>query len=86
MYPDYVIPCDYGVMKDKLGVKIINKFVGLRTKIYSYLIDVGSEDKKTKDIKKCVIKRKLKFEVYKNCLEAAQPDYKINHLKKIKLM
>ena len=46
IYPDYVISCDYGVMKDKLGVKIMNKFVGLRAKIYSYLTEVGSEDKK----------------------------------------
>ena len=46
IYPDYVTSCDYGVMKDKLGVKIMNKFVGLRAKIYSYLIGVGSEDKK----------------------------------------
>ena len=33
-------------------------------------MDDGSEDKKAKDTKKCVIKRKLKFENYKHCLEA----------------
>ena len=37
-------------------------FVGLKAKSYSYLIDEGSEDKKAKGTKKCVIKRKLKFE------------------------
>ena len=52
-------------MKDELGRKIITKFVGLRIKTYSYLIDDGSEDKKAKDTKKFVIKRKLKFENYK---------------------
>ena len=52
-------------MKDALGRKIITKFVGLRIKTYSYLIDDGSEDKKAKDTKKFVIKRKLKFENYK---------------------
>ena len=57
-------------MKDELGRKIIIKFVGLRVKTYSYLIDDGSEDKKAKGTKKCVIKRKLKFENCKNCLEA----------------
>ena len=32
----------------------------------------------------CVIKRKLKFEDYKNCLEAAQLENKTNHLEKNK--
>ena len=38
-------------MKDKLGRKILTKFVGLREKTYSYLIDDGSEDKKAKSTK-----------------------------------
>ena len=40
------------------------KIVGLRPKIYIYLIDDGSQNKNAKDTKKCVIKRKLKFENY----------------------
>ena len=63
----------------------MTKFVGLRAKTYSYLIDDGSEDKKAKGTKKCVIKRKLKFEDYKNCLEAAQIENKINHLENNKM-
>ena len=74
-----------GLMKDELGGKIMTKFVGLRAKTYSYLIDDGSEDKKAKGTKKCVIKRKLKFENYKNCLEATQLENKINHLEKNKI-
>ena len=31
-----------GLMEDKLGAKIMVKFVGLRAKTYSYLIDDGS--------------------------------------------
>ena len=31
-------------MKDELGEKIITKYVGLKSKTYSYLIDDGSED------------------------------------------
>ena len=56
------------------------KFVELRAKSYSYLIVDGSEDKKAKDTKKCVIKRKLKFENYKTCLKATQLDNKIKYL------
>ena len=35
-------------MKDELGQKIMTKFVGLRPKTYSYLIDAGRENKKPK--------------------------------------
>ena len=56
-----------GLMKDELGGKIITKSHGLRAKTCSYLMDGGREDKKAKGTKKCVIKRKLKFENYKNC-------------------
>ena len=63
-------------MKDELGGKIIRKFVELRAKTYSHL--------KAKDTKKCVIKRKLKFENFKNCLERTQLENEINHLKKEK--
>ena len=36
------------LMKDKLGGKIMAKFDGLKEKTYSYLIDEGNEDKKSK--------------------------------------
>ena len=52
-------------MKDELGGKIMTKLVGLRAKTYSYLIDDSSEDKKAKDIRRCIKKRKLKFENYR---------------------
>ena len=57
-------------------------FVGLRARTYSYLIDEGSKDKKAKGTKKCVIKRNIKFENYKNCLEATQLNNKIKYLEK----
>ena len=41
-------------MKDELGEKIKTKFVGLRAKTYSYLIDDGSEDKKKENAQKSV--------------------------------
>ena len=55
------------------------EFAGLRAKFYSYLADDRSEDKKAKGTKKYLIKRKLKFENYKNCLEATQLQNKINY-------
>ena len=57
-----------GLMKDELGGKIVTEFVTLRPKTYSYLTDDGKEDKKAKVTKKCVIKRMIKFDDYKNCL------------------
>ena len=52
-----------GLMKDELGGKIMTKFVALRPKTYSYLMDDGKQVKGTKE---CVIKRILKFKDYKN--------------------
>ena len=57
-----------GLMKDELGGNIITEFVALIPKTYSYLTDDGKEDKKAKGTKKCVIKRMIKFNDYKNCL------------------
>ena len=57
-----------GLMKDELGGKSITEFVTLRPKTYSYSTDDGKEDKKAKRTKKCIIKRMIKFNDYKNCL------------------
>ena len=57
-----------GLMKDKLGGKIITEFVTLRPKTYSFLTDYGKGDKKVKGTKKCVIKKMIKFNDYKKCL------------------
>ena len=57
-----------GLMKDEQRGKIITKFVALRPKTYSYLTDDDKNVKKAKGTKKCVIKRILKFNDYKNCL------------------
>ena len=55
-------------MKEELGGKFMTEFIALRPKTYSYLMDDGNSDKKAKGLKKCVIKRILKFNDYKNCL------------------
>ena len=51
-------------MKDELGGKIMTEFPALRPKTYSYLMDDGNSDKNAKGAKKCVIKRRLKFNDY----------------------
>ena len=60
----------------------MNEFLVLRENSYSQLIDDSSNDIKAKDTKKCVIKRKLKSERYKNCLEANQLENEIDHPEK----
>ena len=57
-----------GLMKDELEEEIMTEFVALRPKTYAYLMDDGGGDKKAKGTKKCVIKRLLKFNDYKDCL------------------
>ena len=56
-----------GLSKDELEGRIMKEFCVLRAKAYSYLRD-DIEVKKSKGIKKCVIKRELMFENYKDCL------------------
>ena len=72
-----------GSMKDELDGQIMKKFLGLRGRTYIYLKDNNDEDKKAKGTKRK--KRKLKFKDYKNYLEAAQIENKINHLEKNKI-
>ena len=55
-------------MKDELRGKIMTEFAALRPKTCSYLMENGNSDKKAKGTKKCVIKRILKLNDYKNCL------------------
>ena len=51
-----------------MGGKIIPEFVALRPKTYAYLDDDGNDHKKAKGTKRCVIKQKLMFQNFKNCL------------------
>ena len=65
-----------GLMKDKLGGKIMTEFIALRPKLYSYRKLDGSEDKKCKEMKKCVVKKTLTFEHYKTCLFSDSTEYR----------
>ena len=57
-----------GVFKDELGGKIMTEFIALRAKIYAYLKDDNTGHKKAKGTKKCIIKRELMFENYRESL------------------
>ena len=61
-----------GMFKDEAAGKPINEFVGLRSKLYSYKMDEGKENKKCKGIKKAVVERTIRHEDYKNCLETGK--------------
>ena len=57
-----------GKMKDEAaGIPII-EFVGLRSKMYSYIKENDIEGKTAKGIKKAVIKKNIKFQNYKDVL------------------
>ena len=53
------------MFKDELGGEVMIEFYALTTKAYAYLMEDGSEHKKAKGTKKCIIKRDLRFKNYK---------------------
>ena len=57
-----------GMFKDEVAGKQITHFVGLRPKLYSFKIEEDREVRKCKGIKKNVIKKKLDFDDYVQCL------------------
>ena len=57
-----------GMFKDEAGGKVIDEFVGLRAKLYSYKMFEGEESKKCKGVKKSVVKKSVAHEDYKKCL------------------
>ena len=63
----------------------MKEFAGLRAKTCRYLKDNNDEDKKEKGTKKCVIRRKFKFQDRKSCFEAARIENNINHSEKSKM-
>ena len=68
-----------GLMKDELGGEIMKEFVSLRPKMYSYRVGSKNgtlEPKKCKGIKKCVIKKTITFDDYKDCLFKGRNVYK----------
>ena len=56
------------MFKDELNQRVMSKFVALTSKLYVFLDIDNAEEKKTKGVKKCVIKKVLKFNHYIDAL------------------
>ena len=74
-----------GMMKDEFGGKIMKKFYGVRSKVYSCIMDENSyvykNDRminKCKSIIKNVIKKEITEDDYKKCKLDKEDIYKIN--------
>ena len=57
-----------GMFKDECGGKVMQEFVELRAKLYSYKMYEGQEQKRCKGVKQSVVRNKISFEDYKICL------------------
>ena len=72
--PDHPSGCNkkvLGVFKNEVAGRYIEKFVGLKAKLYSYKMFEGEESekcKKCKGITKSVVKKSITHEDYKTCL------------------
>ena len=54
------------LFKDELGGKIVAEFCALRAKAHAYKLDDDTEHKKAKGAKKCIVKREIMFENYRD--------------------
>ena len=57
-----------GKFKDEAAGMPIREFVGLRSKMYSYVKDNGKNEKTAKGVRKYVIKKNITHENYTDCL------------------
>ena len=88
---DYPKDNDYGIplvnkkvlgkFEDELSGKIMEEFIGLRSKLYAYKIfENEKEAQKAKGVKNNVIKNEICFEDFKKCLLIKEPIYKKQNL------
>ena len=69
-----------GKCKDELGGKIITELIALTAKTYAYKNEDGSDHKKGKGTKKCVVKKDITFENYKEALFNNKPIIKLQRV------
>ena len=61
-----------GMFKDEAAGKIIKEFIGLRAKLYSFIMEDGKENKRCKGVKKQVVENSITHEDYKTCLRTGK--------------
>ena len=61
-----------GMFKDEAAGKIIKEFVGLRAKLYSFIMEDGKENKRCKGVKTQVVESSITHEDYKTCLRTGK--------------
>ena len=61
-----------GMFKDEAAGKIIKEFVGLRAKLYSFIMEDGKENKRCKGVKNQVVESSITHEDYKTCLKTGK--------------
>ena len=61
-----------GMFKDEAEGKNIKEFVGLRAKLYSFIMEDGKENKRCKGVKKQVVESSITHEDYKTCLRTGK--------------
>ena len=61
-----------GMFKDEAAGKNIKEFVGLRSKLYSFIIEEGKENKRCKGVKRQVVENNITHEDYKTCLKTGK--------------
>ncbi|XP_074034142.1 uncharacterized protein [Leptinotarsa decemlineata] len=67
-----------GLMKDEANGKIITHFAGLRSKMYAYKVQGGKVIKKAKGVKYGVVKNKITFDDYVDCLKNSKQEKNIS--------
>ena len=61
-----------GMFKDEAAGKRIKEFVGLRAKLYSFIMEDGKENKRCKGVKKQVVESSITHEDYKTCFRTGK--------------
>ena len=78
-----------GKFKDESPDEVIESFVGIRSKCYTFKTfkTKNNEVKKAKGVCKVVVKKNISFDDYKNCVLKDEPkNVKINAIRTVKMI